>query len=557
MPVGASTVLGLFTERLITVLQEAKQELLVFPTFRPDDDYAARVQGAAILPVTVVDGDELAGRARDCEAQDAVAVMDSAQCPVGEADLRALAREHADTRTAVHCIAVGQTGAGVRERVEMDESGQVTRVRRLYDRIDGPDALASRICVSVLPARAVAATAFSSLVELRSALFDRGLLCCDVATPLTAVDLTQPQGLLALNEGAISRDGHGPAPPAPSRGNGSALLIGRGCRVDPSARMVGPVAMHDDVVIEPGATIVGPTVIGAGCRIGKDAIVAQSVLAPGTRVSASGTLRHSIAAGQMDNGAVITPVSETILPIRPTTGDPRDGAGGGSRDVDPWRGKRGHAVLKRAFDFAVSVSTLTLMAPVLIATALLVKLDSSGPVFFLHRRERKGGRDFPCLKFRTMVADAHSRQRELYTNSEVDGPQFKLRNDPRLTRVGYWLRLTNLDELPQLLNVLIGHMSLVGPRPSPFRENQICVPWRRARLSVRPGITGLWQICRNSDRSKGGFDEWIRYDIDYVRHFSLWLDMKILWFTVVTLGGQRSVPVSRLIPNRCNGHHEE
>jgi lipopolysaccharide/colanic/teichoic acid biosynthesis glycosyltransferase len=113
--------------------------------------------------------------------------------------------------------------------------------------------------------------------------------------------------------------------------------------------------------------------------------------------------------------------------------------------------------------------------------------------------------------------------------------------------LGKWLRTTNIDELPQLFNVLVGHMSLVGPRPSPFRENQICVPWRRARLSVRPGITGLWQICRSADRSAGDFHEWIFYDITYVRQFTLWLDLKILVATVLTLGGRSSVPVSRLI----------
>ena len=113
-----------------------------------------------------------------------------------------------------------------------------------------------------------------------------------------------------------------------------------------------------------------------------------------------------------------------------------------------------------------------------------------------------------------MTADAHRQQRQLYRSNQVDGPQFKLKEDPRVTRVGRLLRVTNLDEIPQLINVLRGQMSLVGPRPSPFRENQICVPWRRARLSVRPGITGLWQVCRDEDRTEGDFHEWIYYDLD-------------------------------------------
>jgi len=101
--------------------------------------------------------------------------------------------------------------------------------------------------------------------------------------------------------------------------------------------------------------------------------------------------------------------------------------------------------------------------------------------------------------------------------------------------------------LPQLFNVLVGHMSLVGPRPSPFRENQICVPWRRARLSVRPGITGLWQVCRD-ERTHGDFHQWIFYDITYVRHLSIWLDAKILIATLLTLGGRRSIPLSWVLP---------
>jgi lipopolysaccharide/colanic/teichoic acid biosynthesis glycosyltransferase len=180
--------------------------------------------------------------------------------------------------------------------------------------------------------------------------------------------------------------------------------------------------------------------------------------------------------------------------------------------------------------------------------AILIKLDSRGPVLFSHRRERHGGSEFPCWKFRTMVADAHAQQRELYRQNEVDGPQFKLRHDPRVTRVGRYLRMTNMDELPQLVNVLVGHMSLVGPRPSPFRENQICVSWRRARLSVRPGITGLWQICRD-ERCGGDFHQWIYYDLMYVRHFSLWLDAKLLAATLLTLGGRWTVPLSWIVPS--------
>jgi lipopolysaccharide/colanic/teichoic acid biosynthesis glycosyltransferase len=148
-----------------------------------------------------------------------------------------------------------------------------------------------------------------------------------------------------------------------------------------------------------------------------------------------------------------------------------------------------------------------------------------------------------------MVASAHAQQRELYAQNQVDGPQFKMDRDPRITPLGRVLRATNIDELPQLINVLRGEMSLIGPRPSPFRENQICVPWRRARLSVRPGITGLWQVCRH-DRDVGDFHQWIYFDTLYVRHMSFWLDLRILLATFLTAGGRVGMPVTWLIARR-------
>ncbi|MFQ5471933.1 MAG: sugar transferase, partial [Dehalococcoidia bacterium] len=211
---------------------------------------------------------------------------------------------------------------------------------------------------------------------------------------------------------------------------------------------------------------------------------------------------------------------------------------------DPVRKRLLYSTLKRAFDLVIAALALLALSPLFALVALLIKLDSRGPVFFIHRREGRHGRSFPCVKFRTMHRGAHQMQRKLYAQNLVDGPQFKMRADPRVTRLGRYLRRTNLDELPQLINVLLGHVSLVGPRPSPFRENQICVPWRRGRLSVRPGITGLWQICRDQHRESDDFQQWIYYDMAYIRHMSICTDIKILLGTALTLGGHWRVPLS-------------
>jgi lipopolysaccharide/colanic/teichoic acid biosynthesis glycosyltransferase len=211
-----------------------------------------------------------------------------------------------------------------------------------------------------------------------------------------------------------------------------------------------------------------------------------------------------------------------------------------------------YPAVKRAIDVAAAAAGLVLMAPLVLLIAVLIKLESKGSVHFGHPREGRGGRPFRCWKFRTMVHGADVLQHRLAQLNQLDGPQFKVGQDPRRTRVGRLLAPTNLDELPQLWNVLSGEMSLVGPRPSPFRENQVCVPWREARLSVRPGITGLWQICRH-DRDKGDFHQWIYYDLLYVRNLSLWLDIKILALTFVSLARGGYVPLTWLLPPEAYG----
>jgi lipopolysaccharide/colanic/teichoic acid biosynthesis glycosyltransferase len=260
------------------------------------------------------------------------------------------------------------------------------------------------------------------------------------------------------------------------------------------------------------------------------------VLSAGAVVRSHATVRHRVVVGEAAPAAV--PVS-----LMPRGRERRDRQ---RRRVRERRQGWEYSTWKPLLEAAAAVLALVLLAPLLLLIALLVKLDSRGPAFFGHKREGRDGRLFSCWKFRTMYVGADARERELRARSLVDGPQFKLQRDPRITRVGRWLRATNLDELPQLLNVALGQMSLVGPRPSPFQENQMCVPWREGRLSVRPGITGLWQVCRH-ERSEGDFHQWIQYDLLYVRHTSFMVDMKILAATVLTAGGRSHVPLSWIL----------
>jgi lipopolysaccharide/colanic/teichoic acid biosynthesis glycosyltransferase len=173
---------------------------------------------------------------------------------------------------------------------------------------------------------------------------------------------------------------------------------------------------------------------------------------------------------------------------------------------------------------------LLLLCPLLIVTAIAIKLTSPGPVLFCQERVGLNKRRFWIYKFRTMVPNAEKLMAALEARNEASGPVFKIKNDPRITPIGKFLRRTSIDELPQLLNVLKGDMSLVGPRPLPVRDYiGFKEDWQRRRFSVKPGITCLWQV---NGRSQVSFDEWMLLDLQYLDHWSLWLDCKILLQTV-------------------------
>jgi exopolysaccharide biosynthesis polyprenyl glycosylphosphotransferase len=192
--------------------------------------------------------------------------------------------------------------------------------------------------------------------------------------------------------------------------------------------------------------------------------------------------------------------------------------------------------LKRGFDILVSSFVIIVASPIWAGIALAIKLTSPGPVFYRDRRIGLGEQSFGMFKFRTMYADAAERQAALEVDNEASGPLFKIKNDPRVTPVGGFLRRFSIDEMPQVLNVLGGEMSLVGPRPLPIRDYEQLQQWHRKRYLVLPGMTGLWQVSGRIDLS---FDDLVRLDFYYIENWSIWLDITILAKTLPAVLARR------------------
>lgn len=191
--------------------------------------------------------------------------------------------------------------------------------------------------------------------------------------------------------------------------------------------------------------------------------------------------------------------------------------------------KKLYASVKRLLDVLLSVTALIILLPVLLLTAVAVKLDSKGPVLYAQRRAGKNGKPFKMYKFRSMCADAEHKIKDLRHLNEKDGPVFKMSNDPRITKVGQIIRKISVDELPQLFNIIRGEMSIVGPRPPLISEVEQYNAYQMQRLNVTPGLTCYWQI---SGRSMLSFDEWIELDIEYLKKCCLWTDLIIIFKTI-------------------------
>jgi exopolysaccharide biosynthesis polyprenyl glycosylphosphotransferase len=277
---------------------------------------------------------------------------------------------------------------------------------------------------------------------------------------------------------------------------------------DPSLPIFGPTSKALDVVLDTGAT----GVIVATTAIDADACndLARELVEAGVHVELSSTLRD-VASQRL----LVRPLGRyPVVCLEPVR---RAG----------WRG-----AAKRAFDLVTASTAVILTAPLMALTAVLIKLDTRGPVLFRQRRIGKDGELFTIYKFRTMTVDAELRLAELEAENEADGPLFKIRNDPRTTRVGRWLRRFSIDELPQLWNVLRGEMSMVGPRPALPSEAAKWAPRLRQRLMVKPGLTGMWQV---NGRSNTSFEQYERLDLYYVDNWSLITDLMIIVRTIPIL----------------------
>jgi len=533
--------------RLVDYVLEAVQQVTPTPpTVVTDYPLTDRHEVALLRACPVIErvlsGREFYTELGEYPASDALLLVDPRLLPRDLALAPVIGDIDEDPRWTRHLLAEPGSAIGTAESVEVDGQGRVRRIQRFYDSVTWP--LSAGVAASLVPVaglRLVGPIVVASLGVVRSRLATHGLPFRDIPTHGPVFDLHREEGFLDLSERIIVNI-------AQREKRIDGLMAGARCSVDPTARFLGPVLAQDDVTIERGVTVVGPTLLGSGAWLGQRAVVAQSVVCSGATVMAGSKVRHRVARA----GAIGAP--HTTIEDRPFRAAFPGPDSGPSWPIDEERTPpRLFLLLKTLIDRAAAGLALLLLSPLLALLALLIKLDSRGPILYADIREGRGGRRFRCWKFRSMCADANALQTRLRRQNEVDGPQFKMGRDPRVTRVGRWLRPTSLDELPQLYNVLVGDMSFVGPRPSPFRENQICVPWREARLSVRPGITGLWQVCRH-DRSEGDFHQWIYYDLLYVRHMSLLLDHKILLATALTLGGRGSVPLAWMV--RPERYHE-
>jgi len=318
------------------------------------------------------------------------------------------------------------------------------------------------------------------------------------------------------------------------------VWVGRDVDIDPTATLMRPLIIGHETRIGENASIIGPSTIGDRCVVESNSFVRESVLWPDSEVPPDFEIEKCLVSGRAYSSEnshcrkmVVLNGDPSLRGFEKTKEKPISRKVIHKPPLTPAAEKTYNAT-KRFLDVTLAGLSLVVSAPIFALVAALIKLDSKGPVFFIQERCGIKGRPFRMIKFRSMVEEAEDLKPTIEHMNQADGPMFKILNDPRETRLGHILRACKLDELPQFINVLRGEMSMVGPRPLSMNEMKFNPHWRDARLSVKPGITGLWQI---KEKDAHAFHEWIRYDLQYVDERSLWLDLKILFGTVVKIFG--------------------
>ncbi|MGB2808641.1 MAG: sugar transferase [Sedimentisphaerales bacterium] len=431
-------------------------------------------------------------------------------------------------RADVVAINVEPELLGKRDKVRLTAQGKVAGVRRLYSDSAKPAPvptdwphhifIKTNVLGQVAPDRDLPQSFSDFIKKCRVNV----LTLRAISVGGTVLDLEREDGLLNFCQAKLLKS------------RNSKVEIQNSNMISPSSRLVGKVLLGKNISIGPKAIVVGPTIIGDNVRIGSSAVINSSIIGSGVCVPQNQLVQNRIIKGPQCNWKRLSrPNSNNSKQICYPKFD-LNHQQRAKENYRIWPRFSYAGCFKRIVDIIAAVTVLVLFAPVFPIIALVIKLTSRGSVFFKDIRQGLRGKDFNCLKFRSMIVGADEIQDKLRSVSEVDGDHYKMEDDPRVNAVGRFFRDTHIDEVPQFLNVLFGQMSVVGPRPSPESENTLCPSWRDARLSVRPGITGLWQICRTRQPMKD-FQEWIHYDTKYVRDLSLKMDLWICWQTIKKL----------------------
>ncbi|MBN1806100.1 MAG: sugar transferase [Sedimentisphaerales bacterium] len=432
-----------------------------------------------------------------------------------------LTKNHAD----IIAINVEPELSGKQEKMRLTAQNKIAGFRRLYYDSAHPVPLCENwphhlfIKTGILEQLLVD----GSLPQMFSTILEKGrsssLKPCGINVGGIVFDLETQEGLLNFCGVEISNI------------RNSELGVYNSNTMPSDSKIVGKVLLGKNVNIGPKTIIIGPTIIGNNVTLGQGTIINSAIIGSETFLPQDKFIRDNVLVEPPYEWKLL---SQSIQHKKQTYRLCKSDHKHHNKRFRYFSRFSYPGSIKRIADIFAALIVLILFAPIIPFIAMAIKLTSPGPVFFKHKRQGRYGKMFNCLKFRTMKLGADKMQDKLRFISQVDGPQFKMADDPRISAAGRFLRETYLDEIPQFLNVLLGHMSIVGPRPSPESENTLCPFWRDARLSVRPGITGLWQICRTR-RPMKDFQEWIHYDTEYVRNLSLKMDLWISWKTTKKL----------------------